>query len=284
MPYTPADGVKLYYETHGDPAHPTLVLISGGGAQLIGWDERLIAALVAEGIQVVRFDNRDVGLSQRFGGKRDIDGGYELLDLAEDILRVLDAIGVDSAHLVGHSMGGMMAQMAAIHHPERVRSLGLLSTIPGKDPRYILHDSREELRVPPIRVPKKQAVAFAVRAIAALPERRYDPQIEWHREKAALAYDRGFAPEGYARQWSALLRAPERLEALRAVTVPAFIFHGRDDELLHWRAAVDMAEALAHAELQIHPQVGHLIPHELWPDLVAALSRTVQRGEEAFRR
>lgn len=282
MPYTPETGVKLYYETHGDPAHPTLVLISGGGAQLIGWDEHLITALVAEDLHVVCFDNRDVGFSQRFGGKRDTDGGYDLIDLAQDILRVLDAIGVDAAHLVGHSMGGMMAQLVAIHHPGRVRSLGLLSTLPGQDPRYVLHATGEDLRLPVFPVPKKQAVAFAVRAIEELPLRRYDPQIEWHREKAALAYDRGFAPEGFARQWSALLRAPERLDALREVTVPTLVFHGRDDEVVHWCAAVDMAEALSGAELQIHPEMGHLIPHELWPELVAGLSRTVRRGEEAL--
>lgn len=284
MAFAESDGVKLYYETSGDPDDPTLVLISGGGAQLLSWDAQLIAALVVEGLHVVCFDNRDTGLSQRFGGRRDIDGGYELADMADDVLRVLDDLGVESAHLAGHSMGGMMAQMVAIHHPSRVRSISLLSTIPGRDPRYILHGPRDELRVPPVHVSRKRAVAFAVKSIEALPPRRYDPQVEWHREKAGKAYDRGYAPEGFARQWSALLRAPERLEQLRSVRVPALVFHGRDDELLHWQAAVDTAAALENAELQIHPEVGHLIPHELWPDLVAAISRTAQRGEEARSR
>ncbi len=106
--------------------------------------------------------------------------------------------------------------------------------------------------------------------------------MQWHRDKAALAYDRGYAPEGFARQWSALLRAPERLERLKAVTVPALVFHGRADAVLHWCSAIDMAEALIDAELQIHPEVGHLIPHELWPELAAAIVRTALRGEKVL--
>ncbi|QTV80070.1 alpha/beta fold hydrolase [Microbacterium sp. NIBRBAC000506063] len=106
MPFAESDGVQLYYETSGDPANPTLVLISGGGAQMLSWDDRLVAMLVAEGLRVVRFDNRDTGLSQRFGGEDDVDGGYELLDLASDVLRILDDLGVESAHVAGHSMAG----------------------------------------------------------------------------------------------------------------------------------------------------------------------------------
>lgn len=280
MPYTDGDDVKIYYEVAGLGPDPLIILISGGGAQLISWDERFVAQLVDAGFRVVRFDNRDTGLSQRFGGEEDVDGGYELADLADDVLRVMDQLEAPAAHLVGHSMGGMMAQMVAIRHPERVRSLGLLSTIPGREGGYVLHGERPELQTAPMRMSREQAVAFAEAAIRALPPRRYDTQVQWHRDRAALAYDRGYAPEGYARQWAALLRAPERLEQLRSVTVPALVFHGRDDELLHWRSAVDLADALAGAELQIHAEVGHLIPHELWPDLAAAIVRTATRGQE----
>ncbi|WP_165367380.1 alpha/beta fold hydrolase, partial [Phytoactinopolyspora endophytica] len=139
MPYADVDGVRIYYEVFGDQADPVLVLISGGGAQMISWDDEFVSLLTDQGLSVVRFDNRDTGFSQRFGGEEDIDGGYDLSDMADDILRVLDHLGVTSAHLAGHSMGGMMAQMVAIKHPQRVRSLGLFSTIPGRDRRYILH-------------------------------------------------------------------------------------------------------------------------------------------------
>lgn len=280
MPYTESAGVRLYYEVFGSAPDPVLVLVSGGGAQLLSWDEEFIAHLTGAGLRVVRFDNRDTGFSERFGGEEDVDGGYDLADMGDDILLVLDDLGVDSAHIAGHSMGGMMAQMVAIRNPERVRSLGLLSTIPGRSKRYVLHGERPELLEPPVRVTREQAVAFAERAVGEAPRGRYDPQVAWHIAKAGEAYDRGYAPEGYARQWAALRRAPERLEDLRAVTVPTLVFHGRDDDVLHWHSAVDIADAIAGSELQVQPDMGHLIPHELWPDLGSALVRTAQRAEE----
>lgn len=280
MPYTDSADVRLYYEVFGDAGAPVLVLVSGGGAQLLSWDEEFIALLTGGGLRVVRFDNRDTGLSARFGGDDDLDGGYSLSDMAEDVLRVLDDLGVESAHVAGHSMGGMMAQMLAIEHPERIRSLGLLSTIPGQSPRYVLHGERPELAEPPVRITRDQAVAFTESVLQSLPPGRYDPQVAWHVAATGEAYDRGYSPEGFSRQWAALLRAPERLEALKSVTAPTLVFHGRDDDVLHWASAVDIAEAIPDAELQVHPDMGHLIPHELWPDLAQALLRTAARADE----
>lgn len=280
MPYTDTADVRLYYEVFGSDDAPVLVLVSGGGAQLLSWDPRFIEMLTDGGLRVVRFDNRDTGLSARFGGAEDLDGGYDLSDMAEDVLRVLDDLGVATAHVAGHSMGGMMAQMLAIEHPERVRSLGLLSTLPGRSPRYVLHDD-PDLTAPPLRVTREQAVEAAGLFAESVRRGSYDPQVEWHRAAAGEAYDRGYFPEGFSRQWAALYRAPERLEALRAVTVPTLVFHGRDDDVLHWAAAVDMAEAIPGAELQVHADVGHLIPHELWPELAAGLLRTIARADAA---
>lgn len=278
MPHTSTDSVAIHYEVAGAAEDPVVVLISGGGAQMISWHEDLIARVVAEGFRVVRFDNRDTGLSQRFGGEHDIDGGYDLVDMGDDVVRVLDDLGVPAAHLVGHSMGGMIAQMTVLEHPERVRSLGLLSTIPGRDARYVLHEL-PVMEVPP-RLPLDVLIAGAVEYARADGTGRFDPQLEWHEQKAVQAYERGYAPDGFMRQWSALLRAPERLERLRGVTVPAFVFHGRDDRVLHWCSAVDIAEAIPDSELQIHPGMGHLIPWELWPELVAGVVRAARRGEE----
>ncbi len=279
MPFTDSADVRLYYEVFGDEQAPVLVLVSGGGAQLLSWDEEFIRLLTDGGFRVVRFDNRDTGLSQLFGGDDDVDGGYDLAHMADDVLRILDDLRVEQAHIAGHSMGGMMAQMLAILHPERVLSLGLLSTIPGQSPRYVLHGERAELSQPPVRIGRDEAVAFAAAAVAAAPPGRFDPQVEWHRRAAGEAYDRGYHPAGFSRQWAALKRAPERLDALRRVTAPTLVFHGRDDDVLHWAAAVDIAEAIAGAELQVHPDMGHLIPHELWPDLAAALVRTAARAD-----
>lgn len=281
MPYTVSTGTRLYYEVFGAAGDPLLVLVSGTGAQLIGWDERLIGMLTAGGLRVVRFDNRDTGLSERFGGEDDVDGGYGLEDLADDIVRILDDLGVDSAHIAGHSMGGMIAQLLAIRTPGRVRSLTLISSTPGTSRRYVLHDDPAELLEPPVRLTREQAVSLTEAMIAAAPRTRFDPQLAWHREKAGEAYDRGYAPEGYHRQWAAMRRAPERLKDLRSVTVPALVFHGRSDDVLHWNAAVDIAEAIEGAELQIHPEMGHLIPHELWSELASAMLRTAMRAEDA---
>jgi pimeloyl-ACP methyl ester carboxylesterase len=280
MPYAKADGVEIFYDEAGDAGAPAVVLIAGGGAQLIAWHDDLVALLVAEGLRVVRIDNRDTGFSQRFGGPEDLDGGYDLSDMGADVVRVLDALGVPAGHLVGHSMGAMIAQVVAIEQPDRVRSLGLLSSIPGRDPRYILHGDREELlRVPPRRT-REEVVAAAADAFRPSGPQRYLRQEDWMRWAAGEAYDRGYAPEGYVRQWAALRRAPERLERLRGVTVPTLVLHGRDDDVLHWCAAVDTAVAIPGSELQIHPDMGHLVPWELWPDVVAAVARTVRRGEE----
>jgi pimeloyl-ACP methyl ester carboxylesterase len=131
----------------------------------------------------------------------------------------------------------------------------------------------------PRRYSRRRIVAAAKpMALAWAEGTAYDPQIEWHRARAAEAYDRGYAPDGFMRQWSALYRAADRLEALRSVTVPALVFHGREDRSLHWHAAFDIADAMPASELQVHPGMGHLIPHELWPELVAGIVRTARRA------
>lgn len=279
MPHTAVDDIAIYYEVFGDVDSPVVVLISGGGAQLISWPLPFVELLVAAGFRVVRFDNRDTGLSARFGGADDIDGGYDLDDMADDVVRILDDLGVGAAHLVGHSMGGMMAQTVAIAHPARVLSLGLLSTTPGRDPRWILHGERDDLTGPVQWYPRELLVAGAGEYARAAGSARYPIDVDWMQEAAGEAFDRGYHPEGFSRQWAALLRAPERLERLRDVRIPALVFHGREDDVLAWRAAADMAAALPEAELQVHAGMGHLIPPGLWPVLVDGIVRTARHGD-----
>ena len=255
------------------------MLISGGGAQLLSWRPAFMALLVDQGFHVVRFDNRDVGLSQRFGGETDHDGGYGLSDMGDDVLRVLDALGVDRAHLAGHSMGGMIAQMAAIDHPERVASLSIISSIPGRAERYVLHGDLAEATRSPLRFSRDEVVEATIEAWRPPAGAPYAFDEDLMREDARTAYDRGYFPEGFARQWSALMRAPERLERLRAVTVPALLFHGRADATLHWVASVEMAQAMPDAELHVVPDMGHLMTVDLWPSLAAGIVRTARRGE-----
>ena len=276
MPHTSTDDIPIYYEATGDAGHPLVVLISGGGAQLLTWHDDFIALLVAEGFRVVRFDNRDTGLSHLTGGPTDLDGGYGMEEMADDVVRVLDDLGVGAAHLVGHSMGGIVAQMAVLRHPSRVLSVSLWSTLPGKNLDHVLHDMPDTVTVP-ARFPVEQLQAFSA-DYARAQTGVYDPREAWHREKSAQAFERGYHPAGFTRQWQAMLRAPERIELLRGVTVPAFVVHGRDDATLHWAGAVAIAEAIPDAELQIHPGMGHLLPWELWPELVAGIVRAAGRS------
>ena len=277
MPHTDTDDTAIFYEVVGGAADPVVVLVSGGGAQLLSWRPEFLDLLVAEGFRVVRMDNRDTGLSARFGGAEDVDGGYTVSDMADDVMRVLDHLGVPAAHVVGHSMGGIIAQTAALDHPDRILSLGLISTIPGRDERYILHPA-PDLGVPQ-RYTREQVVEGTREYARPVPGARYPLDQEWLVWAAGEAYDRGYAPDGFTRQWAALYRAPERLERLRGVTVPALVLHGRDDDVLHWSAAVDIAQAMPRAELQVHPGMGHLIPRELWPELVAGIVRAARAGE-----
>jgi len=164
-----------------------------------------------------------------------------------------------------------------------VRSLGLLSTLPAQGERYVAHGPRPELLEPPVRVTREQAVE-GMRAFAlATADARYPVDPQWMADAAGEAYDRGYAPEGFSRQWAALLRAPERLEQLRSVAVPTLVFHGRDDDVVRWLAAVDTAEAMPDAELQVHAGMGHMIAEQLWPELVASIVRAVRRGEAIAR-
>jgi pimeloyl-ACP methyl ester carboxylesterase len=281
MPYTTAPGLRLYYETDGPHDGRPLVLISGLGGQLIGWHDDFVAQFAAAGFRVIRLDNRDVGLSEMTGSWEDTDGGYNLEDMADDVVRVLDDAGVPQAHIAGHSMGGMIAQLVAIGHPGRVLSLGLISTIPGRDPAWVRHPGTPAwlAGVPPHRT--RDEVVAASAASFGGDNGLFPFDRDWYIDVAGRCYDRSYEPTGYVRQWAACLRAPDRLERLRAVTVPSWVFHGRDDAGLAWRAAVDMAEALPDAELHVIAGMGHELPRPVWPAIVAAAVRAADRADHA---
>lgn len=283
VPYTLTADIALYFETMGDPSGRPIVLVEGTGAQLTATPEEFCGLLVDRGFFVIRFDNRDTGLSQRFGGPDDLDGGYRLADMGQDIGLVLDALGLTSAHVAGWSMGGMMAQMLALETPERVRSLALFFTIPGKeDPRYFPDGTG---RNPALEVVPPRLSRDAYRVASIEMSRRHIAAEEFDEGEAGrfadAAYDRGYAPDGVVRQWTALRRAPERLERLRTVTVPTLVVHGRDDLALNWAASVEIAQAIPEAELQIHPDMGHRMPRALWPTFVDAIVRTAARAEDS---
>lgn len=278
MPHARSGGAEIYYETMGDESGPPLVLISGFAAQLVSFPEGFCAELAAAGFRVIRIDNRDTGLSQMFGGPEDLDGGYELEDMAADVLRVLDDLGLPSAHVLGQSMGGFIAQLLALDHPERVRSLVLLYTIPSGDPAHLVgsHDN-PGLLVPQKRWPRDESVEGYVALLSHFNGEGFPFDFEEARAIAGRAYDRSYRPDGAPRQWAAVLRAEPRLERLRQVTAPTLILHGRNDPSLHWRAAFDMAQAIPDAELHVFAGMGHYLPAELWPEMATAIARNARR-------
>lgn len=274
-------GIDVHYETTGDPSGRPLVLLHGGGAQLIGWDERFCALLVEHGFFVVRTDNRDVGLSQATGGPDDTRASYDLADMALDVVAVLDHLGIERAHITGMSMGGFLAQLLAIRHPSRVASLGLMSTSLSSAPEFLVgeHSGEPMTEVPPVLDREAYITMFiGGQRHFQSPGFPFDEQAS-----AALAaryYDRAYTPTGLVRQWNALLRGPlERREEMARVTVPVAVIHGRGDQSLHWSAALETARILPQAELHLYEEMGHDIPEQLWPEFAAALTRTALRAE-----
>lgn len=277
MPHTASDGVSIYYDTTGTPGDEPLMLVEGFGQQSIWSRDEFVGMLAAESFYVIRMDNRDTGMSQKFGGPDDLDGGYELADMALDVLRVQDAVGISSAHVVGKSMGGMIAQMIALEHPERLRSMTLVFSLPGQDPRYMGEPIAPPTEPAP-RLTREQYIPEGVAFQRSIHAGSYEFDEDWVLERAGLFYDRGYSPDGQQRQWHALLRAPERLERLRSVRTPTLLIHGRDDPVVSWVASADMAEAIPDAEFHLYPGMAHEMHRELWPSYVAEIVRVAQRA------
>jgi pimeloyl-ACP methyl ester carboxylesterase len=281
MPVTMVDDVRIHFEVSGEEHAEPLVLIGGGATQLIDWRDEFVDLLVAEGFRVIRFDHRDTGLSQRFGGVDDVDGGYSVADAAEDVLRILDTLGLPAAHLAGHSMGAIMAQYLALDHAHRVRSVVLLSSIPGLDPVYL---SAAEAAtgtttpVPAVALAREEAIEQFVGYQRSMHAPAFEFDEEDERRHAARQIDRGYEPNGFLRHGAALVRATDRLERLRSLAVPTAVIHGSEDTLLLPLAAELTAEAVPGAELHVFEGMGHRLERALWPDYVDIIARTARRA------
>jgi pimeloyl-ACP methyl ester carboxylesterase len=256
--------VEIHYETFGDPARPTLVLVNGLGSQCINFPEAWCELFVAEGYQVVRMDNRDVGLSTKCEG---ID--YGLPDMAGDVVAVLDATGVAQAHVMGLSMGGMIVQRLAIDHPARVRTLTSVMSGTG-EPGYG-QSSKEALAflLAPPATSREEFIEHHVQAIKV-----YGSKPEWiddgeSRARAAAAYDRCFCPAGVGRQMHAVVGGPSRDAELAALTVPTLVLHGSRDTLIDPSGGRHTAEVIPGARFHLIEGMGHDYPPAVWPEWVA---------------
>lgn len=251
--------VELHYETFGSPTDPTLLLVNGLGSQCINFDEAWCRLFVAEGYQVVRFDNRDVGLSSKLDGVT-----YTLADMAGDGIAVLDAIGVDRAHVMGLSMGGGIVQRMAIHHPDRLRSMtSAMSSTSEPDHGQSDPEALAVLLAPP----PTSRDEYVERNLAAQYVYGSDPA--WLvdddiRARAGAAYDRCFCPAGMGRQMQAVIGDGPRVDALRGIDLPVLVLHGSRDRLIDPSGGRRTAEVIPGARYQEIEGMGHDYPPAVW--------------------
>jgi pimeloyl-ACP methyl ester carboxylesterase len=278
-----ANGLTLCYQTFGSPTDPALLLIMGLGAQMVWWEVDLCQRLVACGYRIVRFDNRDIGkssyitapppdLARVFAGLEPLRAPYTLDDMARDTIGLMDALKIERAHIVGASMGGMIAQVLAIHYPERVRTLTSIMSTTGE---LGLPPPKPEVwaaltAAPPLTV---EAYIEANVRMAELLRGYPDPTEETDaRARAARAAARGLNPPGGIRQMAAVGASGSRKEALAQVKAPTLVIHGADDPLVSVEGGRATARAVPDAKLLLLERMGHTLPRALWPTIVDAIA------------
>jgi len=265
--YVETNGVRLWYEERGNTNDPAVVLIMGATASAISWPDELLDAFVDAGFRVVRFDNRDIGLSTHVDYATN---PYTLDDMGADTVGVLDALGIERAHLVGASMGGMISQVVALAHPERVRSLGLLITTPGPADDRLSPMSEEVMTVALRQADTDDEVAQrTVDLWRVLTGSRFPFDEDLYREMAANDAARGTNPN--SSHGVAVQMSPSRIDALTAVEVPTLIVHGTEDPILPYDHAEALHKAIPGSTLVTWEGVGHELPAPLLPELVTLL-------------
>ena len=287
-----ANGVDLCYETFGDANDPALLLVMGLGMQMLGWDEQFCRRLAARGFHVIRFDNRDIGKSTWFdhedvpnpvllfakaslGFKPKVP--YTLKDMAADAVGLLDALGIDRAHVVGASMGGMIGQEMATDSPQRMLSFTSIMSSTG-DPK--LPSARPEAAALLTAKPAKDFDDYlaAYRHLMTVLRAGSFPEEEALDEpRARASWARGYHPAGSARQLAAIIASGNRTKALASVAVPTLVIHGRPDPLVLVEAGMATAAAIPDAKLLILERMGHALPLALWDDVIDAI--VVHAGE-----
>ena len=287
MPHVTANGIQIEYDTFGDSSFPALLLIAGNGAQMILWDVEFCELLAKTGLFVIRFDNRDSGLSTKFDGAgipdiiatikaymegKPVESAYSLDDMAEDSVGLLDALGIEKVHICGISMGGMVAQVISYRHPKHVLSLTSIMSSTGN---------------PDLPKGKPDAIAAVV---APAPEEReayvehnvniwrriWSPGFPFEERRVRTviekSYDRSYYPQGMARQYTAILASGDRRPLLSSIKIPALVIHGADDPLIPVEGGKDTARVIPGASLLIINGMGHDMPKGVWAEIVDAIS------------
>jgi pimeloyl-ACP methyl ester carboxylesterase len=278
-----ANGIEIVYDTFGEPSAPPMLLVMGLGAQMIAWDDEFCQALAAAGYWVIRFDNRDVGLSTRFeeAGVPDlptlmqallqgeeIESPYLLQDMADDAVGLLDAIGVARAHVLGVSMGGMIVQEMAIHHADRVMTMTSIMSSTGNPALPPPTAEAMAVLLKPTSADRASHIESSVAASRVLSGPGLPLDEDQLRVRAGEAFDRGLSPTGTPRQLAAILASGSRKEALKTISVPTLVIHGDADPLVPVEGGIETAEAVPGAELLIIKGMGHSLPPVIWPQVI----------------
>ncbi len=290
-----ANGIALEVEDHGSPRGEPLVLIMGLGMQLVAWNPDFVAMLVARGFRVIRFDNRDIGLSQRFdqfgvpnlaldsirhGLGLKIRAPYTVADMADDTAGLLDALGIPAAHIGGASMGGMIAQQLAVRHPRRVKSLTLIMTSSGSrrlpGPTLKVRSALISRPVDPGDV--QSVIDHYVKLYRLIGSPAYPAPEAYLQERLGKSVRRSYRPAGTARQMVAIAADGNRSKLLAQIKVPTQIIHGQADPLVPVAAGRDLAAKIAGAELDLIAGMGHDLPTELWPRFVSGIASAAARS------
>ncbi len=292
MPQAAATGIQIEYETFGDRDARPLLLTMGLGAQLVLWDEAFCEALANRGHFVIRYDNRDVGLSTKFEEKgvpdlmsimRNPDAApappYTLDDMADDAAGLLDALGIESAHVCGASMGGMVVQTLALRHRDRVRSMtSIMSTTGNKDLPPADPAVAARLMMKPASS-REEAIERMAETFKVIGSPGFDFDEAGVRERAARSYDRCFLPSGQVRQLAAILAHPNRVPELRRLDLPTLVVHGEADPLVPVEGGKDTAASIPGAELMTVPGMGHDLPKAIHAELADRITALTERAD-----
>jgi len=274
MPHAHVHGVDLYFESFGEEGAPPFVLVMGLGAQLLGWDEGFCSLLASRGYRVTRFDNRDVGLSSRCAGR----SPYALEDMADDVAGLLDALGAPSAHVAGCSMGGMIAQLLAVRHPARVRSLASIMSSTGAPGVGWPRADAMWVLMQPAPAERPAFIEHMLRVMRFIGSPAHPLDEEAARRRIAQGFDRGHEPAGVARQARAVISQRDRTASLADVRAPTVVIHGEADVLVRPDGGEATARAIPGARYVSVPGMGHDLPPALWPMLVDALDSNARRA------
>lgn len=282
-------GITLCYETFGEQSAPPMLLVMGLGTQMIGWPDEFCGRLAERGFYVVRFDNRDAGRSTQISGRPPSLGQlirrrtnpvlYTLSDMAQDACGLLSALGLEPAHVVGASMGGMIAQTLAAEHPAVVRSLVSIMSNTGSrwsgNPSLALY--RFWLTKPPND--RESYIERTVKVFTAIGSRGLPPDTELIREMAARSYDRGYDPAASGRQLGAIFASGNRTHQLRAIAAPTLVIHGSKDPMVSRSGGVATARAIPGARMITIKGMGHDLPSAAWPQLLDAIAEHAQAAD-----